>query len=345
MTKLDEAMQEQMAYIVHVERRPFSHLDFTSDRVKGQPYYMTHGTFRNKILDLKKAGEVELCYISGPAFYTLPGVRFGKQKTMTRGMTQNHMGVPSVITDTGVTGDTTASNSTNISNLPIYKAIQKLPPEKRALHDIHLKFQVPDCWKIISSASNKYKTNSVSKDIALPIITTNNLRVRTTVHRTDTVTVIVGCSNVPVAITTEDIIRLSNALTRVEERTSRILDECGSSISGGYESIPIPDHGKWIFTLWHFGTDSSNYKEYPDKKYCCTWQEGQNVLIRIYNKNMQRGTRKRREIQERPQKPYADAIKDKLNQNTADLKKEDTLSECNTGIDSNSADRRYRNVR
>jgi hypothetical protein len=55
----------------------------------------------------------------------------------------NHMGVSPV---TGVT------NTEDKTKLPIYKEIQKLPPEKRALHDIHLKFQVPDIWTIISSS-------------------------------------------------------------------------------------------------------------------------------------------------------------------------------------------------
>jgi hypothetical protein len=72
-----------------------------------------------------------------------------------------------------------------------------------------------------------------------------------------------------------------------------------------------PDHGKWIVTLWHFGTDSLNYKK---DNYCVTWQQRQNVLSRTYNKNMRRG--ERHEIQERPQKPYADTIKDKMDQTT-----------------------------
>ena len=55
-------------------------------------------------------------------------------------MTPNHMGVSSV---TNVTEDN------DVTKLPIYKEILKLPPEKRALHDIHLKFQVPDIWTII----------------------------------------------------------------------------------------------------------------------------------------------------------------------------------------------------
>ena len=31
------------------------------------------------------------------------------------------------------------------------------------------------------------------------------------------------------------------ALARTQERIQRIVDECGQSLPGGYESIPIPD--------------------------------------------------------------------------------------------------------
>ena len=65
--------------------------------------------------------------------------------------------------------------------------------------------------------------------------------------------------------------------------------------------------------LWHFGTDSQNYKELANGKYSVTWQEGQNVLGRIYNKKH----RKRSEVQERPNKPYADAIRDKIHDSIA----------------------------
>lgn len=299
LTDLEEAMLKHMTNIVKNEHRPFSHLDFTSNELKGQPYYMKRGTFRNKISKFTMMDIVELEYNSGLAFYTFKGAHFGKKKMMTQLMTRNHMGVISVI---------------DVTKKQLYKSIQKLSPEKRALHDIHLKFQVPDIWTIISSTS-KYELNKRSHDIALPILNTDSLKIRTTVHHTDTVSVVVACSGAPIATTTEDIIRLSNALTRIEERTSRILDECGKSIPGGYESIPIPEHDKWIVTLWHFGIDSLSYKELADKNSSITWKEGQDVLCRIYNKRMYRVKGKRREIQESPNKSFKDAIKDKLSIN------------------------------
>jgi hypothetical protein len=303
-------MLKHIYHLVHVERRTFSHRDFTSDEVSDQPYYMRHGTFRNKISKLIKEGRVEFAYSSVLAFYTLKGIKFGKHKLMTPMMTPNHMGVSSVTTGTGVTGD---SDRTNLSNLPIYKEIQKLPLEKRALHDIHYKFQVAYIWKTLAYV---YEIDSSNQGITLPVITSDELNLTITAYHTDTVTVIVKCSNFPVAIITEDIIRLSNILTRVEERLSRIVDECGSSMLDGYETIHIPDHRTWIVTLWHFGTDSFNYKEFAGEGYCVTWQEGQKALIRTYdkrlltkNKNKVPGNRK--EIQERPNKPFKEAIQDK----------------------------------
>ncbi len=60
MSKLDEAMQEHIAFIVLSLNRPFSYLDFTKFEVNGQIYTMKHGTFRNKITKLMKKGEVEV---------------------------------------------------------------------------------------------------------------------------------------------------------------------------------------------------------------------------------------------------------------------------------------------
>jgi hypothetical protein len=299
MSILDDAMLKQITYIVLTEHRPCSKLDFCSEKVKDQPYFMAHGTYRNKISMLRKLGIVEQEYNGGTAFHTLTGVHFGKRKRMmTPLMTPNHMGVSLVNTNDVITKS------------PLYKSIQELSPEKRALHDIHLKFQVPDIWTILAN-SKKHIPNPVSKDIPLPyIITSNHLKIHTIVHKTDTVTVSVACSFAPIATDTDGLIRLSNALTRVEERTSRILDECGNMLPGGYESIPIPEHSKWTVTLWHFGADSQNYKELVEDKCCITWQVGQNILGRIYNKKKHR---KRSEVQERPNKPYADAIRDKMN--------------------------------
>ena len=68
---------------------------------------------------------------------------------------------------------------------------------------------------------------------------------KTTIHHTDTVSVIVGCSLHPVAVDVKGLIRLSNALTRVEERLLRHVECAPRPLS----LSSIPDHESWIVTM------------------------------------------------------------------------------------------------
>ena len=49
-------------------------------------------------------------------------------------------------------------------------------------------------------------------------------------------------------------------------------------LQGGYENIVIPEHSKWTVTLWHFGVDSSNYREVATNNHDVTWQLGRMFL-------------------------------------------------------------------
>jgi hypothetical protein len=60
MSKLLGAMKLKIKEIVLGQARPFSYLDFEEFEVSGQPFKMSHGTFRNYISKLKNAGNVEL---------------------------------------------------------------------------------------------------------------------------------------------------------------------------------------------------------------------------------------------------------------------------------------------
>jgi hypothetical protein len=67
----------------------------------------------------------------------------------------------------------------------------------------------------------------------------------------------------------------------------------------------------WIVTMWHFGVDGVT--EYTGEKFSCTWEVGQNALIRAYTKDFRNGnTRIRLERQECPRKSLACAIEEKL---------------------------------
>ena len=84
------------------------------------------------------------------------------------------------------------------SSNPIVKLIRNLPFGKATLHDIQLCFKVKGCWALLS-VNPTYAINSISKDIRLPLFRISELGIRVTVHKTDTVSVVVGCSYAPIA--------------------------------------------------------------------------------------------------------------------------------------------------
>jgi len=182
---------QRIKEIVSNEHRPVSLLDFLpSFEIEGKEYRMKYGTLRNILSDLKGTRQIQIAYKTKQTFYTLPGITFGKSKMMTR----YHTGVP--------------SSSAVTDNDSIYRLIQNLPIGKNALHDIHLRFNVEGIWSVLS-ATTSFKIDSFSKDIRLPAWETRGLSIKTTVHKTDTVSVIVGASYHPIAVDFNGIMWLS----------------------------------------------------------------------------------------------------------------------------------------
>jgi hypothetical protein len=278
LTKLDDAMGEQMAYIVLSETRPFSYRDFLKFKVNDNEHTMDHGTFRNKISKLKKAGNVELCYYSSCAFYTLKGHKFGKP------MTPDRMGV---------------------HNSPLYKMLQDLPFDKQSIHDIRLTLEVPNIWKTFSVNPEFYK-NEANQDIAVPTWHEENSLVRIYVHKTDKISIIISCSVSPIPLTYKGTIRFFNLLVRAEEKLRNIVDNNSQTKSW----ITIPDYKNWIVVMWHFGRDA--LQQYTGEKFSITVEDTQNVLARIYSKDFNNKRRIRIEKQEYPKKTVIDAIEEKL---------------------------------
>ena len=92
------AMLEHMKYIVEIEARPFSYLDFETFKVGNRWYHIAHGTCRNKFSELVRKGIIEFEYNSKVAFYTLKGHPFGTSNKMTH----NHVDISSVTNVTDV---------------------------------------------------------------------------------------------------------------------------------------------------------------------------------------------------------------------------------------------------
>jgi hypothetical protein len=157
--------------------------------------------------------------------------------------------------------------------------------------------------------------NHISKDIRIPTYNIDELLVRVTVHRTDTVSVLVACPLAPVAADVSGVIRLASAFARVEERLTALLTGSGTAIAPrvGYNyPLRIPNHCAWVVIMWHFGTDSLT--EYTGEKFEVTWETGQHVLLRAYTKvTKDRKDRIRVERQEYPNTTFSQAIEEKLN--------------------------------
>ncbi len=281
-----------MEYIVRTVKRPFSYIDFLTFEVDKQHYNMSHGTFRNKISAMSKTGKVEVAYYSTQAFYTLKGIQFAKT------MTPYRMWVASP----------PSPYITQLQHMrqsdPIYRLIQNLPFRKNAVHDIHLKCKVESIWSEIYGNNTllSLQVNPVSKDIPLNKEEIDGLEIQVTIHHTDTVSVVIGCSSSPIIVDIGGVIRLSNALAVIRDRLSRSVKD----------DLEIPHHMDWIVTMWHFGTDSLT--EYAGERFSVKWEVAQNAFIAVYSKQWKDGKcRIRKERHEYPNKRLAEAFDEKMN--------------------------------
>lgn len=265
-----------------IEKRPFCYHDFLSFTVDEIDYSMKHGTFRNKISQLIKKGEVERLYNSGITFYTLKGHHFNKPMTVDHTMVHNH---------------------------PLYRVLQNLPLGKRSIHDIRLKFKAPEIWKIVSANPN-FSQRRRSGDVIVPSWLNDNKIIKAFVHKTDVVSVTIGCSLCPIPLDNEGIIDFFTLLARTEEKMKVIVDN--NFLAYNYnKNSSIPNFKKWVVTMWHFGRDSLN--DYYGEKFSVTLEEAESILIRVYAKTFHKGiTRIRVERQEYPMKTVEDAIDEKL---------------------------------
>ncbi len=192
--------------IIYKEKRPFSFKDFIASEDGSNEGKYAHGTVRNVFSQLKKEGLIELVCRSPQAFYTLTGVKFEK------GMTPNYRGV--------------AIKNTQYIMHRFFKANKM---DKPAIHDIRLLFKVKGIRNILLCNNNGSMIDKIdekyNKDIRLKDIVHDDIVIKTTVHKTENISVIIACSDNPIEI--EDPVALSKltgGLTRVEERLQQEIN-------------------------------------------------------------------------------------------------------------------------
>jgi hypothetical protein len=141
--------------------------------------------------------------------------------------------------------------------------------DKPAIHDIRLSFSFNYLWSILATRSpsspliKNIDTHS-NKDITLYDIDLGDHVVKTTVHNTNTVSVIVACTVNPIPIDMLGLVKLSSSLARVEERMQSLVSKYNTtSIQSGrqqYLSLKfnskMTNHLSWTVKMWHFGQDA-----------------------------------------------------------------------------------------
>jgi hypothetical protein len=295
VSELDTALWERISHIVRFENRPFSYVDFIPTfELNGKTYSIAKGTFRNKMSNMLKTDRVETVCCSPQAFYTLKGVNFVKPRKV------DHTGV-------SLSSICSQQDLRIIKNHPVYRLIQNIPYDKSALHDIRLRFKVQRIWSILSK-NNLLQMDTHSKDIPLKNEQINGLDIQVRAHHSDTVSVVIGCSFAPVAIDVNGVIRLSNALTLIEERLGRMIKDENSCPD-------IPNHMTWTVTMWHFGTDASIL--FKGAMFHVAWKIAEGSLVALYSKRWKDSKYKiRAERQEYPNKTLGEALEEKLNSYT-----------------------------
>lgn len=300
---------ERMAVFAFVEKRPFCFKDFLFFEQGGREYRFEHGTIRNIFAKLRKEGKIESVYHTIHAYHTLTGTNVGKPITPNHG--EDHL----------------AHKQSRFLGF-----LDTLPMDKPSIHDIRLRFVAKGLWSMLSSpsspaspaASRLVKSIDLQKnrDITLHDIDLKDHTIKTTVHRTDTVSVMVACSASPIPIDIMGLSKLTSGLTRVEERL-RMLQGfsavdgggvgSGEPSRGGNNPSPlskhrIPDHMSWTVTMWHFSQDSLT--GYSGDMFEIPWKDGLE-LFRVYSKKS-KAMRIRKEMQEYPNKPLGEAFRDKM---------------------------------
>jgi hypothetical protein len=156
--------------------------------------------------------------------------------------------------------------------------------DKPAIHDIRLSFTFKHLWSILSVSESpliKSKDLKSNFDIILQDIELADQKIITTIHKTDTVSVIVGCSVLPIPIDLFELVRLTSSIARMEEILQLLVNEynVGCAQNGRqYLSLirnsKIPNHMSWTVKMWHFGKDS--LIGYSGEKFEMKWEKNEN---------------------------------------------------------------------
>src|SRR4051812_36815681 len=182
--------------------------------------------------------------------------------------------------------------------------------DRHKAHNIRLSFSFNHLWSFLASAGSssspliKNIDTHFNKDITLHDIDLGDHIVKTTVHNTNTVSVIVACTVNPIPVDMFGLVKLSSSLARVEDRLQILVSEYNTtSIQSGRQNTyllnsitryPIACHR---FSRCHFGKDALT--SFGGKNFGMSWKDSLNVLHHVYSKEYEGKRRKKTKLKVR----------------------------------------------
>ena len=260
---------------------PFCFLDF-KDRY-------AHGTIRNVFSKLKKKGLLKLYCRSGPAFYVCSS---SKLKVSSKPMTVDHIvgggGVRGVRIDFGAFLDSLGWE------------------DVCRVHDVVLCFSVDGLYDLLLKNDIGHSTG-ISKDIQFGSFVWSRGRVlKVVLHRNGKVTSYLGCSECPVEVSLDGLVRLVSFLGGVRIR----LVDTATSIDSEFDEQMVSDVCDWVVVQWHYGRDGA--REISGPAFNVTFKTWFNELARIYMRHDGQLLKPRLEVIETPKKTLPEAFAEKI---------------------------------
>jgi len=180
--------------------RPFCYRDFLKFRVDNADFTMRPGTFRNKILELKRSGVVERYFLSVRGYYVLKGSGYLKPK-----ISHSPSGVPSKQPVSSASYEDLSDIKNNKLNQNIRQTLlgyvlPLLPTSSLYIHNLHLHLKISsEIYHLISTA--KIQDKNSGKQYSTMIW---KAKVIYTFYPKGTVNIEVKCSDRPFRIETSD---------------------------------------------------------------------------------------------------------------------------------------------
>jgi hypothetical protein len=252
-------MLEHMAYLNFSEGEPFSFLNFVSFDVGERHYSPDYGTIRNILCKFRKEGKIKKYGKSRPAFYQLMESNLGKKS-----MTVTHTEGINVISH----------------NDPLYNRLNTLPMGQRSIHDIRIRFTAPHFHEAYAM-NTTYHEENYNGDIRVPWWKINNATIQVRIHKTNTVSIILACSQEPFPLDFSGITAFFTTLGQIRGRLVGTMESIYSQDINLIQKC-VPSLSDRIIRMWHFGRDS--LIEYSGKDVHDTVERAGYVLERIYTK-------------------------------------------------------------